>query len=280
MRARIDSILAVLAGCLAFVLISVAAGSALAACPCAPPPCCAPPSPPPPPSFNCCQPPGHNINIPSVNVFVGAAVVVNANVAAQVNASGAASGSGSLFVGGGGGGGFISASPLSLLQGLNVEGDQTRRTAYEATRTRIKKVIIEAVCIDDKDVPHPASQVTPDRDIDDSYDGELYRCIAGSHMQVTIAEYFGQISFDHGQIMACLKDQALYHSPGGKVECVAQKPARDCNERSLLRRFGAGLKILTMITIEKYTAYREETTQTSTASSSMTLDGGVGGVMN
>ena len=282
MRARIDSILAALAAGLAFVMLSAIAGSALAGpCGCTPPPCCAPPSPPPPPNNNCCQPPGHSVNIPGVNVFVGAAVVVNANVSAQVSAQGSGSVGGSLFVGGGGGGGgFVSASPMSLLQGLNVEGEQTRRSAYEATRTRIKKVIIEAVCVDDKDVPHPASQVTPDRDIEDSYDGELYRCIAGSHMQYTVADYSGQIAFDHGQTIACLKDQALYHSPGGKVECVAQKPARDCNERSLLRRFGAGVKILTMITIEKYTAYREETTQSASSSSSMTLDGGVGGVMN
>ena len=28
---------------------------------------------------------------------------------------------------------------------------------------------------------------------------------------------------------------------GGRIECRAQKPARDCNERSLLRRFGAGI---------------------------------------
>jgi hypothetical protein len=282
MRARINSILAAFAGCLAFALISLAAGSVLAApCGCTPPPtCCAPPTPPAPPNNNCCQPPGHTVNVPGVNVFVGASVIVNANVSAQVSASAAGSSGGSFFVGGGGGGGFVSAAPVSLLQGLNVGGDETRRTAYESSRTKIKKVIIEAVCIDDKDVPHPASQVTPDRDIEDSYDGELYRCIAGSHMQVTIADYSGQVSFDHGQTMACLKDQALYHSPGGKVECAAQKPARDCNERSLLRRFGAGVKILTMITIEKYTAYREETTQTSSASSSMTLDGGVGGVMN
>lgn len=284
MGARIKSILAVIAGCLAFGLVVVSAGSALAGgCNCVPPPCCVPPTPPPPPSFNCCQPPGHTVNIPGVNVFVGASVFVNTqvNAQAQTTANGAATGIGNTAIlvggGGGGGGGFITAGPQSLLQGLNVEGG-VRRASFESTRTRTKRVVIEAVCIDDKDVPHPASQVSPDRDIEDSFDGELYRCIAGTHMQATIAEYLGQISFDHGQIMACVKDQALYHSPGGKVECRAQRPARDCNERSLLRRFGAGVKILTMITVEKYTEYREESAQSS-ASSSMILDGGVGGVM-
>jgi len=284
MGARIKSILAAIAGCLAFGLIAAAAGSALAAgCGCTPPPCCVPPTPPAPPSFNCCQPPGHTVNIPGVNVFIGASVFVNSQVSAsgQASASGMASGLAGTAVlvngGGGGGGGFISPGPQSLLQGLNVEGG-TRRASFEATRTRIKKVVIEAVCIDDKAVPHPASQVSPDRDIEDSFDGELYRCIAGTHLEATIAEYLGHVSFDHGQTLDCLKDQALYHYAGGKVECRAQKPARDCNERSLLRRFGAGVKILTMITVEKYTETREETAQSS-SSGSMILDGGVGGVV-
>jgi hypothetical protein len=138
--------------------------------------------------------------------------------------------------------------------------------------------VIQAVCIDDKDVPHPASQVTPDRDIEDSYEGEIYRCIAGTHMQYVWAEYAGKITFDHGQTVNCAKADALWHSAGGKVECRPQKPARDCNERSLLRRFGAGVKILTMITVERYTDYREETTQSSSAGS-LSLDGGVGGMV-
>jgi len=287
MGARIRSVLAKIAGCLAFGLIAAAAGSAIAGgCNCTPPPCCAPPTPPAPPSFACCQPPGHTVNVPGVNVFVAADVLVNTNVTAQAqsvanaNASGAGFANGNVAIlvggGGGGGGGFITNGPQSLLQNINVEGEQ-RRASFEATRTRTKKVIIEAVCIDDKAVPHPASQVTPDRDIDDAYDGELFRCIAGTHLQATIAEYLGRISFDHGQNLDCLKAQALYHAPGGKVECRAQKPARDCNERSLLRRFGAGIKILTMITVEKYTEYREEASQ-STSGGSMILDGGVGGV--
>jgi hypothetical protein len=283
MGAGVKSFLAAIAGCVAFGLVAIAAGSAIAGgCGCTPPPCCAPPTPPTPPNNNCCQPPGHNVNVPGVNVFIGASVFVNTSVNAQTTANASsntfANGNTAILVGGGnGGGGFVSPGPQSLLQNLNVEGEQ-RRASFEATRTKIKKVIIEAVCIDDKTVPHPASQVSPDRDIEDSYDGELFRCIAGTHLQATIAEYLGQVSFDHGQNLDCQKNEALYHFPGGKVECHAQKPARDCNERSLLRRFGAGVKILTMITVEKYTETREESAQSS-SSGSMILDGGVGGVM-
>jgi len=120
---------------------------------------------------------------------------------------------------------------------------ETRRIcALYQSQTRM--VAIQANCLDDKDVPHPASQLSPDREVDTAYDGEIYRCIAGARMQYTIADYGGQADFGHGQTMTCGKGEALYHAAGGGVQCRAQKPARDCNERSLLRRFGAGIKLL------------------------------------
>ena len=292
MQAPMKMFLTVLGASAAFFLALAIAGEAAAAtgCGCSTPPtCCAPPTPPTPPSTPCCQPPGHTVNIPGVEVNVGATIVVNANVSAEASAQGSASGSStgqSTVVlnsgGGGGGGGYYSQGNQGQIQNLTVVGGggQLNRESYEASRTITKKVVIEAVCIDDKDVPHPASQVTPDREIDDAYDNELYRCIAGTHMQATIAVYNGQVDFSHAQTLACAKGDALYHSPGGKVECRLQKPARDCNERSLLRRFGAGVKILVMITTEKYSAYREQKTESSSTMSggSISLDGGVGGV--
>jgi hypothetical protein len=253
------------------------AGGALAQC-CVstPPTCCAPPPPPPPSSPPCCTP-GHNVNIPGVNVFVAPSVIVNASGSAVAGASASSGARTAVFIGGGGGGGYY-APPVStgLIQGLNVEGRRSR-SAYQATRTRTRRVIIQAVCIDDRQIPHPASQVRPDREVDDLYDGELYRCIAGTSLQATVSEYLGKIDFSKGETMSCHKGDALYHAPHGKVECRPQKSARDCNERSLLRRFGAGIKILTMTIVETYTAYREEE-RTGAVASSMSLDGGVGGV--
>jgi hypothetical protein len=254
----------------------VAAGAAAAQCCTTPPPpsCCKAPPPPPPPSAPPCCTPGHSVNVPGVNVFVGGAVTVNA--AASARASAGAAGTSTVFVGGGGGyvGGYAPPAADGIIQGLNVGG--TKRVAYQATRSRTKKVIIQAVCMDDRFVAHPASQVRPDRDIDAAFDGELYRCLAGTRLQWTYAEYLGKIDFEKGQSSTCGKGEALYHSAGGKLSCRPQKPARNCNERSLLRRFGAGVKILTMTVVETYTAYREETESTS---ASMSLDGGVGGVV-
>ena len=291
----------------AFVGVLVLGGVAYAqcgSCTPTPPPCCspppAPPRPPTPPSCNTCGGGGHNVYVPGINVHVSGSVVVNANASANSSASsnssaGAGAGAGAsagstVYYGGGTHGGYYSG-PVSTgyIQGLNVEGGEARRRqAYEATRTRTRRVIIRAVCLDDRDVPHPASQVTPDRDIDNGYDGELYRCIAGSRMQYVIADYEGQIDISTGgagQTYICQKNEALYHVPGASqgqssISCRPQRPARDCNERSLLRRFGAGVKILTIITTEKYTAYREETVQErQSLTTSFSLDGGVGGVV-
>ena len=259
------------------LLAALTAGPAFAAgCNCTPPPpCCTPPTPPPPPTPPCC----HQVNIPSVNVNVGATVVVNANSQAFAVAGGSAGGA--VFFGGGGSSWSSGEGNTGLIQGLAVEDLRPERESYQASRTRIRIVVIQAVCIDDKEIPHPASQVTPDRDIDQSYEGELYRCIAGTHMQVTMADYNGQISFDHGQILSCAKGEALYRSVTGEIACRPQKPARDCNERSLLRRFGAGVKIVKIVTVETYTAFRESVQRSASVTSfNMTIDGGVGGVVH
>lgn len=271
-------------------------GAAAAQC-CAPPtpPCCTPPPPPPPPNPPCCTP-GHKVNVPGVNVFVGGAVIVNARANASAVAAASASGSAgsTVFFGGGGfSGGFAPPAAIGVINGLNVGGG-VKRTAYQATRTRTMRMMIQAVCIDDRYVAHPASQTRPDREIDDAFEGELYRCLAGTRMQYTFSEYLGKIDFSKGETRVCAKGEALYRTAGarglsggagregderaaGRLECRPQKPARDCNERSLLRRFGAGIKILTMSFVETYTAYKEEASESVVTS--MSLDGGVGGIV-
>ncbi len=265
------TLLGLIAGFGAWLLIAAAPGAALAGggspgCGCHHPP---PPPPPPPPKVCNCTP--HHVPPPNINVNTNVNVNVNANANANAFAGAQA------FVGGGGGGSSgIITGPVTAVN-LSVGGED--REAYEAMRTRIEKVVIQAFCFDDKDVPHPASQVSPDRDIDEDYEGEVYRCIAGTHMQVTIAQFHERISFEGGQTLACQKGEALYHTPGhgaGRLECRPQKPARDCNERSLLRRFGAGVKVMTLVYSEKYTAYRESSHQASSVE--MSLDGGVGGI--
>ncbi len=141
---------------------------------------------------------------------------------------------------------------------------ETRRICA-AFKAAVKIIAIQASCLDDKDIPHPASQLGPERNILDTYEGEVYRCIAGARMQYTIADYAGQANFDHGQTFTCNKGEALYHAASGALQCRVQKPARDCNERSLLRRFGAGIKVLKVSQSNVCVAWRTETVQASAA---------------
>jgi hypothetical protein len=272
--------------------------------------CGTPACPPPTPPCNTCQPPappqpccggGHDVRVPGVRINVMPSIIVNQNVDASVRVNSAASASasgsatasayGSAFNGllnsgavyGGGGQSFFTAPTMNgYIQGLMVESPGlSRRVAFEATRKTVRRVVIQAFCLDDREVPHPASQVTPDREIG-AYDGEIYRCLAGTRLQYVVAEYVGKIAFDGGQTQVCAKNSSLYYASGeggGTLSCRPQKAARDCNERSLLRRFGAGVKILTLVSLERYTDYREEVIrEASTISTSLTLDGGVGGV--
>tara|TARA_R110002167_G_scaffold3743_13_gene18184 strand:- start:2522 stop:3184 length:663 start_codon:yes stop_codon:yes gene_type:complete len=216
----------------------------------------------------------------NVNVNVNANASASASARAGINARAGSS----VYVQGGGGAYVTVDQPYpTTISGLMVEGaavSQVVRVPFESRRRLEKRVVIQAVCIDDRSVPHPASQVRPDREVDNDYEGELYRCLAGTSLQITIAEYLGTVSFDHGETMSCRKHEALWHGRGGAVECRPEKPERDCNERSLLRRYGAGIKILTMIREETYTEYRDEVVQTSgvaVSGASITLDGGVGG---
>ena len=190
---------------------------------------------------------------------------------------------GSTFIGGGGGSSMWIGSSSDFISNLTVEEGpamQAVTVPYQASRSWFKMVVIQAVCIDDKLIPHPASQVTPDRDIAETFEGELFRCLAGARMQYTLADFSGKVDFSGGKSITCDKNQALYHAAGGKLECRKQKAARDCNERSLLRRYGAGVKVLKMAYTETYTAYRTEYVQAEAVAMGMSLDGGVGGIVH
>ncbi|MFN7129100.1 MAG: hypothetical protein ACK4OJ_08545 [Brevundimonas sp.] len=289
MRQRIRNwMLGLAAGVAVFGVAGAATAQSCGQPACEPPPCtsCEPPPPPTPPSCGggSCGGGGHggwnsntNVNV-NVNVNAGASATANAGARAYVNArAGGFSGS----YGGGGGSAYVSVDQPypTTIQGLAVEGlTQTVRAPFTAWRRTMKRVVIQAVCIDDRQVPHPASQVRPDREIADGYEGELYRCLAGTWLQATIADYEGEIKFDHGTALTCRKHEALWFGGEGKLECRPEKAERDCNERSLLRRYGAGVKILTMYREEEYTEYREEQVQSATViTGAITLDGGVGG---
>lgn len=279
---------------------------------------------------------------------------VNVNVTVKNSASASASAFGGASAGAYYGGGYgnwsqsqgipQSVGGLNVVTGAEGGGFET----YQEQSTVTAMMILQASCIDDTGVPHPASQVFGERDVRNEYAGEIYRCIAGTHMQVLMVRCgplggmgghedvaysesssyrrtesassyesgydsenggysqgsgysnasqggyssggsyagnaggcasmdFNHISFDGGQTLSCQKGQALWFEHGA-LTCKVQIPQRQCNERSLLRRFGAGIKVLTVTRTETITKRREVARQASYGSTSfMTFDGGVGG---
>lgn len=233
------------------------------------PPCCDPPDPPeppPPPETPCCL---------NVHVTVDVEAEATADARARVNGFALNDGRGRGY-----GSGFVSVTQPAptVISNLTVEG--ARRVAavpYTMRRRVERRVMIQAVCIDARSIPHPAARLRPEEDVLADFEGELYRCVAGSHLQITLADYEAGRSFNGGETLVCGRLEALYHTRGGGLECRPQTAERDCFERSLLRRHGAGIKILTLVREEEYVEYREEVVVETVSGLSLVLDGGVGG---
>jgi hypothetical protein len=224
---------------------------------------------------SCCLPANHTINIPAPAIAIpgvvagqvagasggGGGVGGGLDVSVSVQTSAQAAGVGQSYAAAVGnaqaanllaasGGGFVveqgggSSVSITNLQVVGAGAPAPTQEVCNAWAAVSKALAVQATCIDDKAVPHPASQLSPERDVAGGYVGELFRCIAGTHMQYVTAAWDGQARFDHGQTVVCDKGQSLWRDVSGRLQCRAQTPARDCNERSLLRRFGAGIKVV------------------------------------
>lgn len=210
----------------------------------------------------------------SINVTVN--IEQNATAVANTSANASASGlsnaaAANLITGGGGGGGFFDSGPSTSIGAITVIENTPApppppsiRKVCIAQRWVFATVAIQAVCLDDKGSPHPASQTGPDREVAPGFAGELFRCVAGSHMQYISVDYAGgPPSFDHGQTKVCNKGDSLWRSAEGQVQCRPQTPARDCNERSLLRRYGPGIKVVKAAGAQVCSAWSDQTVATA-----------------
>lgn len=206
-------------------------------------------------------------------------------------------GAGAFF---GGGGGYYSNPGVSqsTISGLSVEGGYETRLVEEDVlgfeEICVDKAVaefrtrpVQALCIDDRNTPHPASRVDGESSVVTGYSGEIYRCMVGTRMQVTLGEMVnGAASFERGETFSCAKSEALFHTRGGELQCRPQTPERDCNERSLLRKSGPGIKLVSMpsqkLICEPTTrqtvtkVVKEVKVPLSVATGNLVLDGGVG----
>jgi hypothetical protein len=227
---------------------------------CAPPPpsCHGGCNPPPPPPSNCCRPPV--VVVPPPHVPPPNIVVVNAGARASASASSIAIAIANVRGGDtiirqnsiveAGAGASVTSSAFAVTEG----------SAIMEAVARERDLLIQAICMDTSNNPHPASQTFGGRDVGHDYRGEIYRCMSGTRMRYTV----------DGQNTDCAAGEALWYEDG-RVECRPQAARRQCNERSLLRRFGPGDKLIRI----RDTEMRASRTET-TFSGQMTMDGGVG----
>jgi len=213
-------------------------------------------NPPPPPV--CCQPP--TVIVPPPHVPPPNIVVVNAGARASAHASATAIAIANVEQG-----------DTIIRQNMIVESNAAaaaHSAAFSVVESaarmesvvRERELLIQAICIDATGNPHPASQTFGGEDVREDYRGEIYRCMAGTRMRYIM----------EGRSYDCAQGEALWYE-GGRVECRPQIARRPCNERSLLRRFGAGDKRVRI----RDTEMREARSET-TFSGAMTMDGGVG----
>ena len=221
-----------------------------------PPPCSHHCNPPPPP--HCCERP--TVIVPPPHVPPPNIVVVNAGARASAHASAIA-----IAVAN------VDEGDTIIRQNMIMEGNVSaaaHSSAFSVTEgamtmesvARERDLLIQAICLDASGNPHPASQTFGGRDVADEYRGEIYRCMSGTRMRYTV----------DGRSYDCEQGQALWYE-NGRVECRTQIARRPCNERSLLRRYGAGDKFA-RIRDSEMRASRTETT----FNGAMTMDGGVG----
>lgn len=225
------------------------------------PPChsCQPPAPPsPPPACRSCTP--ATVVVPAPHVPPPNIVVVNAGARASAAANAVAIAVANVRTG-----------DTIVRQNTIIEGGSAASVTSAAmavteasmsmeSHTVERDFLIQAICVDERGNPHPASQTFGGRDVAHGYAGEIYRCMSGTRMRYTI----------NNSSRDCAAGEALWYE-NGAVECRPQAQRRPCNERSLLRRFGPGDKLVRVRETETRQA-RQETTFTG----AMTMDGGVG----
>ena len=127
-----------------------------------------------------------------------------------------------------------------------------------------------------------ASHMIGDTWIDSGYEGEIARCISGSHLKIVIGEVLQSDqglagTYDHGQVLICADHEALRHFKDGMVKCAPAIAVPDCTERTNLRLYGTGDFFFSFRSQVCVTESHTAEVSTATEVTGMSLDGGVGG---
>jgi hypothetical protein len=180
-----------------------------------------------------------NININKVIVISKASAVAEAEAQALASASANSSAAGNVIVYGG-----SSYENVTVNAHGGEVGQVTAQSRCEVQDATIVKAI-HAVCVSEDGREFPASHMLSDTWIDESYEGEVARCIPGSRLKITIGDVEqsdqGMASgYVTGEVMSCADHEALRHFKDGMLKCAPAVSVPDCTERTNLRRYGSG----------------------------------------
>jgi hypothetical protein len=92
---------------------------------------------------------------------------------------------------------------------------------------------VSAVCVDARGVPHPAAQTFGGVETPAAFEGELFRCLAGTRLRYEVDR----------AVQDCGVGEALWFGAGA-LSCRAAVAQTREYDRDLLRQYGAGAKRL------------------------------------
>jgi hypothetical protein len=185
----------------------------------------------------------------SKNISINKSIVINKggnniSVSAEASAQAFASANAASLAGAVafGGGGWAPEAPGAFAGGdIGTLTVQTRAQCTVQEATIVKS--IHAVCLSAEGHEFPASHMLADSWINSGYEGEVVRCIPGSHLKVSIGKVVQSdqglaAGISGGEILICGAHEALRHYKNGQLKCAAAVPVVDCTERTNLRKYG------------------------------------------
>jgi hypothetical protein len=204
-----------------------------------------------------------------------ASAFAQAMAQASANASASASANNNVVFYGGGSYEYVTVNNHSS----DISGIRTTAQCQMQEANVVKA--IHAVCLSVDGREFPASHMMGDTWVESSFEGEIMRCIPGSHLKVTIGDVVQSDQgmaglYERGQILECDVHEALRHFKDGMLKCAPAVPVPDCTERTNLRRYGTGdlfFSYRASVCVSTQTSQRETRELDVTG---MALEGGVG----
>ncbi|HVU21396.1 MAG TPA: hypothetical protein VHE09_11750 [Rhizomicrobium sp.] len=180
-----------------------------------------------------------NININKVVVINKINVQVAAFAQALAEANAHANAGAQVIMYGGGSYEYVNVNNYS-----NLGAVATSSSHCEMQEATVVKSV-HAVCVTADAREFPASHMVPQTWIESGYEGEVARCIAGSHLKITIGDVVQSDqgmagTYSRGVILQCGEGEAVRHFKDGMLKCAPAMPVPDCTERTNLRKYGTG----------------------------------------